>query len=171
MDKSDLDVLSDVVKRATDIQQILSLTNIKGANYLLEYKLIDFMQILSLVKKCPKCNEYFFPNPTTKRLQVYCGAICRNKATNENKYVKHLDEYQRPVDLLRKNIYERRYRAQRDGKYFNEADYQAVLKRLKALVKQKDLMSRDEYFNKLDDITKDYELAVKAQKYGYNNNI
>lgn len=60
MDKSDLDALSDVVKRAADIQQILSLTNIKGANYLLEYKLIDFMQILSLVKKCPKCNEYFF---------------------------------------------------------------------------------------------------------------
>lgn len=168
MEKSDLDALADVTKRATDIHQILNLTNIKGENYLLEYKLIDLLQIQSLVKKCPKCGEYFFPNPTTKRLQVYCGAVCRNVATNEHKYVKHLDKYQRPVDLLRKNIYERRYRANRDDKYFNEADYLAVLRRLKVLVKEKKYMSDEEYFNKLDDITRDYETAVKIQKYGYN---
>ena len=164
MDKSDLDALSDVVKRAADIQQILSLTNIKGANYLLEYKLIDFMQILSLVKKCPKCNEYFFPNPTTKRLQVYCGAICRNKATNENKYVKHLDEYQRPVDLLRKNIYERKYRARRDNLEIDIAGYNLILKRLSTLVKSRWKMTKEEYEKQLTDLQYDYDTLVQKGK-------
>ena len=88
MEKSDLDALADVTKRATDIHQILKLTNIKGENYLLEYKLIDLLQIQSLVKKCPKCGNRI------KKQKCKCGHVIYQEPTNEEKaMMKRMVDY------------------------------------------------------------------------------
>jgi len=164
MNKIDLNILSDVVVNASEIEKLIFSTDIKGKDYILEYKLIDLKQLQSIVRKCVRCGEYFIPNPNNKRQQVYCGAICRNQATRKNRYVYHLDEYQRPVDLLRKTIYERKYRAIRDGKYFNIDEYEVILKKLTLLLAKRNKIAKDEYFKEYDELYRQYEIAVKNQK-------
>ena len=159
-----IDSLKAVVDKAVDIEQILKLTNMKGIQYLPDYKLDDLKKIQSLVRKCVICHEYYLPNPVTKRLQVYCSPKCRNTVIKSSS-VSNLDKYKRPLDLIRKNIYIRRYRAQKDNKYFNEAEYSAILKRIQVLLKNQKYLSDDEYFKQIDDITDAYELAIKRQRY------
>lgn len=164
LNKENLQALADVVHKSADIEQLIYLTELKGKDYILDYKLRDLRQIQSLIKKCVRCGEYFIPNPNTKRHQVYCGVICRNQATRINRYIYHLDEFQKPVDLLRKQIYERKYRANRDGKYFNLHDYEVILRKLSTLLSQRNKVSKEEYFTLYNLIYKEYEEAVKRQK-------
>lgn len=164
MEEAELKVLGDVVKKSRDIEQLMYLINLNGIEHIRNYKLADLMRVQSVIKKCVRCGEYFLPNPNFLHHQVYCGIVCRNQASGENRAKYKLDEFQKPVDSLRKAIYERKYRALRDGKYYNAGDYDIILKKLSRLLAKRYKISKEEYFKQYNDLCVRYKEAVKKQK-------
>lgn len=156
--------INDIIKYATNIEQLIYFLDVKGKDYAKDYKLDTLMNIKSVLKKCVRCGQYFLPNPNTLNHQIYCGIACRNQATRDIRYKYKLDEYQKPVDLLRKQIYERKYRANRDGKYFNQEDYNIILRKLSILLSKRNVISKNEFFKQYSDLYTEYREAVKKQK-------
>ena len=155
----------DSIKRwADNIEQIVCLANIKGKEYITNYKVKDLFIIDELLRKCERCGNYFLPNPNFKQYQKYCDIHCRNKATKTHRYELKLDERQRPVDLLRKSIYERKYRARRDNVVIDVDSYNTILKKLSVLVKQRWNITETEYNNKIADLQYEYDTVVQRGK-------
>ena len=163
MNDVELKTLGEIVAKSRDIEQLIYLTNLNGVEHIRNYKLADIMRIQSLIKKCVYCGEYFLPNSTAINRQVYCNIFCKNRDTNECRY-KNLDEFQKPVDALRKSIYERRYRAKKNNKYFNSSDYNLILKKLSRLLAKRNKISKEEYFKQYNELYLSYREAVKKQK-------
>lgn len=153
-----------IINWADNIEQMLYLLDIKGEQYIKDYKLKDIQQIDKLVRKCERCGKDFLPNPNFKTYQKYCDIHCRNKATRESRYNLNLDERQRPVDLLRKAIYERRYRARRDNIPINEEGYEVILRKLTKVVKSRWKLSQDEFDKQMEDLQYEYDKLVEAGK-------
>lgn len=153
-----------IINWANDIEQMLYLLDIKGKQYIKDYKLKDIQQIDKIIRKCERCGKDFLPNPNFKVYQKYCDIHCRNKSTRDHRYDLKLDERQRPVDLLRKTIYERRYRARRDNITINEEGYEAILRKLTLLVKSRWKLSQDEFDKQMEDLQYEYDKLVKDGK-------
>ena len=159
------EVYNNIKKWAENIEEIVYLSeNLKGKEYIKDYKLKDIQCIDKLVRKCARCGKDFIPNPNFKKYQKYCDIHCRNQATRDNRYEIKLDERQRPVDLLRKTIYERKYRARRDGIEIDIAGYNSILRRLSTLVKSRWKMTKEEYEKQLSDLQYDYDTLVQKGK-------
>ena len=161
----------NIRKMAINIEQIVYLLeNIKGAEYIKDYKLKDIQNLDKIIKKCKRCGNDFIPNPNFKQHQRFCDIRCRNQSTRAHKYELKLDERQRPIDLLRKAIYERKYRAIRDNVDINIKEYKIILKKLTALVKVRWNMTEKEYNKRLSDLQYKYDQLVKCEKESIKNN-
>lgn len=159
------EVYNNIKKWSENIEEIVYLSeNLKGKEYIKNYKLKDIQHIDKFVRKCERCGKDFIPNPNFKKYQKYCDIHCRNQATRINRYEIKLDERQRPVDLLRKTIYERKYRARRDNLEIDIAGYNLILKRLSTLVKSRWKMTKEEYEKQLTDLQYDYDTLVRKGK-------
>lgn len=160
------EVYDNIEKWAYDIEQITYLINIKGKEYIQNYKLRDLQNISKLIKKCERCDKYFIPNPNLKHWQKYCDIKCRNQATRDNSYKIKLDTRQRPIDLLRKTIYERKYRARRDNIDIDLVSYNILLKKLTSLVKHRWSYTEAEFNNKFEDLQYEYITIVQRDRKG-----
>lgn len=159
-------VYDNIIKWGVSIEQLIYLVeDIKGKEYIQNYKLKDIQHIDNIIKKCERCGKYFIPNPNFKKHQKFCDKRCRNQATRDHKYILNLDEKQRQVDLLRKSIYERKYRARRDDSNISMDKYDILLKKLKVLVKSRFDYSKDEYDNMMYEFYKEYNRIVKEDKF------
>lgn len=155
------EVFNNVKKISNSIEQLIYLTDIKGKEYVKNYKLEDFQNIDKLAKICERCGKWFLPNFNFKQHQKYCDKYCRNEATNENRYKIKLDARQKPIDLLRKAIYETRYRAKRDGNQLDLQGLNAILKNLSILIKHRWELSEDEYRNRLSNLQEKYATILQ----------
>lgn len=167
------EVLNNVKKWAINIEQLIYLTdNIKGKEHLKAYKLVDLQQLGTVIKKCERCDNYFIPNPNLKKWQKFCDIHCRNKAVSEGVYQRRLDARQKPIDLLRKSIYERKFRANRDNYEIDMVGYGILLKKLTTLSKTRWNMTDKEFKKKMDDLHYEYDTLVRigrGKKYEQKN--
>ena len=159
-------VVNSIKKWSDNIEQIIYLADIKGKEHIENYRLKDFQNIYKLMRKCERCGKEFLPHPNFKKWQKYCDIQCRNQATCINRYEIKLDDRQRPVDLLRKSIYERKYRARRDNISIDIDSFDILLKKLTVLVKQRWDLTEQDYNNKITDLYKDYKTIVQRGKGG-----
>ena len=148
-------LLNIQIKSEEIIKQIEQL-DILNSNYLYEYKILELKNICSIIKECPRCKKYFIPAYSNIVNQIYCDKKCRNVITRQHRYEIKLDKYQKPVDMLRKTIYERRYRFRRDNITVDETPYVAILKKLTALRKLSKVIPEQEFFNKLNQLREEY---------------
>ena len=155
------EVFNNVKKLSNNIEQLMYLTDIKGKEYVKDYKLEDFQNIDKIVKICERCGKWFLPNFNFKQHQKYCDKYCRNEATNENRYKIKLDARQKPIDLLRKAIYETKYRIKRDKKQLDTQGLNAILKSLMILVKHRWEITEEEYNSRLSELQGKYETILQ----------
>lgn len=158
------ELCNNIKKLSINIEQIIYLADIKGKEYVKEYKLIDIQNIDKLLRKCDRCGEYFLPNPNYKKWQKYCDIHCRNLSTKEKRTEIKLDKRQRPIDLLRKSIYEREYRARRENIEIDTEAFSLLLKKLTVLVKQRWNISENEYNRKMTELQEEYDTIVQRGK-------
>lgn len=156
--------LKNIESTAKNLDQLIILTNIRGAENILDYKLKDVARVTKFLRKCQRCGEYFLPVYVNRSTQVFCGKGCRNYSTREHKFELHLDEYQRPLDLLRKNIYERKYRANRDNLKYNSAEFEMILKKISILLKTRKQVTREIYFDKVNKLYDEFYSVVEKDK-------
>lgn len=156
--------IENIKQLAEKIEYIISNTDIKCKGNIAEYKLSDLQNIDTVIKQCKSCKKYFIPSFYYKNHQQYCTVTCRDTQTTIKKYQSKLDERQRPIDLLRKTIYERKYRTIRDNKLYKEEDYNVLLLRLKALNKKRWELSEKEYNSTLEDVHINYLEIVAKEK-------
>lgn len=150
---------------ANEISNIIDGWNLLGKENLIEYKFYDMQQLDKIIRKCNRCGKYFVPKLNNRNTQKFCDIECRNQSTNEHKFVLKLDKYQRPVDLLRKAMYERIYRAKRDNKKLACAkEYDEILLKLRQLVKKRKKISDKEYFKEFKELKKQYYEVTKSTK-------
>ena len=150
------EICTNIKKWAQDIEQYVYLLDAKGVAHLKNYKLADLQEIDKYIKVCIRCGSTFVPNYNYRQWQIYCCKQCRDTATRDNKFILKLDKEQKAVDLLRKSIYERRYRAKRDNKAFNEQAFSILQKKLSILVKQRKTMKSKQFYNELDTLYDEY---------------
>ena len=147
---------------ADEISNIINGWNIIGKENLIEYRFYDMQCLDKIIRKCNRCGKQFVPKLNNRNTQKFCGIECRNQSTNEHKFVLKLDKYQRPVDLLRKSMYERIYRAKRDNKKLPCAkDYEKILFKLRMLIKKRGKISDKEYFKEFAELKKQYNEITK----------
>lgn len=167
MEKLNKEIIGRIHELTDTIDTALGLLlRVNGKQNIKEYKYLDLLCLDKYIKTCARCGKQFIPNYNTRNIQIYCDINCRYEATSEKRYNYKLDKYHRPVDLLRKAIYERIYRANKLNKPIQNYDgLQEILKDLTALLKKRQLVTDEEYFKEFAQIKEQYnKLTHKTNK-------
>ena len=158
------EIIQMIKQYADDMQKVINNTDINGNENMQIYTLDDLKHIDKYIKVCERCGKLFIPKVANRTSQKYCDKYCRNQATRTQRYEIKLDKRQRPVDLLRKTIYERKYRARRDNIPLDTTGYDIILKKLQQLVRRRWEISQKEYDTEMSQLHREYDSLVMAQK-------
>lgn len=157
-------ILNAIKEWSINIEQMIELSEINGKDHIKEYKLKDIQQLDKIIKKCVRCGKYFIPNPNFKQHQIYCDKNCRNISIQQGVYTSKLDDKMRQIDLLRKTIYERKYRVNRDNLDVSLKEYNIILQELKRLSPQRNNISTNVFEEEMQKLREDYHTLVKRDK-------
>lgn len=164
MDKKDYNRVYAIKEMASTVNVAIDRLNIQGAENLIKYSCADLMHLEDFIHECSRCGMNFISKRSFKTAQIFCSADCRYNSTRADRKDKRMDKYERPVDLLRKTIYERMYRARRDGIDMPNADeIRLILTQLKVLRRKRNKMEYGEYLQQCVLLRDKYKTLIKPQ--------
>ena len=148
---------------ATELKQAFEDLGVENPHNLNEYHYKDLIHIDEYIKTCKRCGKYFFPSLNGKVHQKFCGDACRYNTTLETaKKKKKMDYKYRQIDLLRKVIYEYRYRCLRDNIKWSlneRITFERILVELTQLRKDKDNYGKREFDKIITELKTQYQKA------------
>lgn len=147
---------------ATGIEKHIDSLDLDKSYNLYEYRLKDFLQLDTIIRKCTRCGKLFVPKLGSIGIQQYCSDDCRYNSTKATRKVIKQDEKYHKIDCLRKLIYEQRYRAKRDNKPISDNKnkvFEQLLLDLKTMTKERYIISDTQFYQKYDDLYNKYKLS------------
>lgn len=146
---------------ATGIEKHIDSLDLDKSYNLYEYRLKDFLQLDTVIRKCTRCGKLFVPKLGSIGIQQYCSDDCRYNSTLETRKIIKQDEKYHKIDSLRKLIYEKKYRAKRDNKPLKEnisIAYEEILKDLKHLTRIRNKIPTKQFNKEYDILYAKYKL-------------
>ena len=145
------------------LKQTIEAMDIQDKHNLYEYHYEDLTHLEDFIRPCKRCGKYYFPKLNGKNHQKFCGDACRYNTTLETaKKKKKLDYKYRQIDLLRKVIYEYRYRCQRDNIKWTleeKITYERILVELTNLRQHKDEYNKRDFDKVINVLKSQYQKA------------
>lgn len=131
---------------------------------IIEYKYKDLFNIEKIIRECHRCNKKFIPKYNTRNTQIYCCDDCRYNSTQETRKVIKQDGRYKKIDRLRKLIYEKRYRANKENKPLKESieqEYINILMDCRHLSTKRKHLTQYEFNKTYDELMRRYRIASK----------
>lgn len=155
-------ILLEIDTLVKDIKEKISQLDINNKEYIYDYKLSDIVDTNNIIRKCRTCGKEFVPSNKTRGSQCFCGDECRYYSTKEHKHTLKQDARYIKIDNLRKLIYERRYRAKRDGKEITQEQskiFDYVIAELKKLTHTRNQISLYEFNKRYNELAELYSTS------------
>lgn len=158
-----IEELNEIKRLTTELKQKVDSLDVQDKHNFNEYRYIDMVHLEDYIRPCKRCGKYFFPKLNGKHHQKFCGDACRYNTTLETaKRIKKMDYKYRQIDLLRKVIYEYRYRCNRDCIKWSLEEkvvYERILVELSHLRRHRNDYNKREFDKIIGNLKSQYQKA------------